>query len=50
MEVTHTTIRVRKDIADRLREIGNMGDSYSDVLDRLLGTTIAVKLRTELGD
>jgi len=30
------TIRVRTDIQEQLKELGNFGDTYSDIIERLL--------------
>ena len=31
-----TTIRVRKETAERLKKLGHKGDSYNDIIEHLL--------------
>ena len=32
----YTTVRISKDARESLKEIGNMGDTYSDVIENLV--------------
>jgi predicted CopG family antitoxin len=38
LSMSQTTIRIDHDVRDRLKALGRMGESYNDVLRRVLST------------
>ena len=36
MVIKYTTIRIRKDIREKLKEIGRKGETYDEIISRLI--------------
>jgi hypothetical protein len=47
MNEEFTTIKIRKDTRDTLKSIGKKGETYDDILNRLLDRVLRRKRQTE---
>jgi predicted CopG family antitoxin len=43
----YTTIRIKTDVRDKLRALGKMGESYNEVISRLIDLAAAASSETE---